>query len=145
MWSFMEGSYGVTKRKERKKKIVDEDMKLCHSILHASQDLIITIFLIYFGGLQHYSQNFLVALAMRSTRFLEMKRGVIKHDVLIFIGNFKLFKYCKNLEQTLKTKYKKLCNFINQSIYVNNLLPFCIVGYSCVKFFDGVKCEQHTY
>jgi len=96
-------------------------------------------------GLKHYSQNCLVALAMRSTRFLEMKWGIIKHDLFIFIGNFKLSKHCKNLEQTLKTQYKKLCNLINQSIYLNNILPFCIVGYCYVKFFDGVKCEQHTY
>jgi hypothetical protein len=37
-----------TYQKERKEKnIVDEDMKLCHSILHVSQDLIITIYLFW--------------------------------------------------------------------------------------------------
>jgi len=37
---------------------------------------------LFFLGLKHCNQNCLVALAMRSTRFLEMKWGIIKHDVL---------------------------------------------------------------
>jgi hypothetical protein len=37
---------------------------------------------------------------------LEMKWGIIKHDVANSLTIMELFEHCKNLQQALKTQYK---------------------------------------
>ncbi len=49
----------------------------------------------------------------RLTMSLEMKWGIIKHDVVNSLTIMELFEHCKNLQQALKTQYKKNYNFIN--------------------------------
>jgi predicted nucleic-acid-binding Zn-ribbon protein len=48
---------------------------------------------------------------------LEMKRGIIKHDVANSLTIMELFKHCKNLKQALKTQYKKFYNFTNPNTH----------------------------
>jgi hypothetical protein len=67
---------------------------------------------------------------------------MIEHDVVTLLGISKLSKFCKNLEQEPRTQYKKLSNFVNQSIHDNNILLFYILGYCHVKFHTK-NGQQH--
>jgi hypothetical protein len=69
---------------------------------------------------------------VKPTRILESKWDEMKHDVKL-IGNFQIVQALQECKTSTKdTNYKKLYSIISQNIYDNNILHFCIVGYTCM-------------
>jgi hypothetical protein len=109
----------VTKIKKENNFVTKEEKQLCCSFLHVSQDPTTGTDLRWIAFwdqiYEQYNQNQHVCGVEWPTRSLEIKWGVIKHDVTKFIGHYKIVKALCESRTLVENILQKNWNCTNQN------------------------------